>query len=547
VHRVRRAAPWLFAIVVAACTSQPTGTPSPAQSGASSTAPSSATKASPSPAASASRPTRPGPLPQDVGCADIIANKPPAYPDATIPPGPVVRIAGGDAAVAAAITRAADELAGLRSYRFTVDVVGRDITTLGPSTLDFAVEGTIDRSADFAIDAVMGSRMREPDGSAAISSGGEGLKAGHGYLWGTDNVSGDPEPVRDGSTMALIGLVTPEGNAVRYVTPFAAGYRRVGVQRHAGVATQHYQATAKGKAAYAKTLQFDGSLTADVWIAANGGHLVGARVSGTAGHVDPSTKNTVDDGFTLAFEVTRPNDPDNVVSLPATPVPDPVRPAVAPVDLELFYQIMPTDGKVPTLEDAQAIGVALRTRLDISNRPVRVDVLGASRLIVTVCGTTDPEGDRRLITSGGALTVVPLPKDRFGTASDPGPESLPPVGGRIDPSLAPIAPASGLGLTTAHVDPTTGQRGLAFRLGNQASEAFMTYAAAHQSEFVAVVLDGTVLATLPIDERTAKGNFVFTGDYTEAESHNLASFLYRDPITFVLGPTDDVEIPAQTP
>jgi hypothetical protein len=63
-------------------------------------------------------------------------------------------------------------------------------------------------------------------------------------------------------------------------------------------------------------------------------------------------------------------------------------------------------------------------------------------------------------------------------------------------------------------------------------------------EFVAVVLDGTVLATIPIDARTARGHFVFTGDFTESESRLLASYLYRDPIPFELRPIEDVQIPA---
>ncbi len=73
----------------------------------------------------------------------------------------------------------------------------------------------------------------------------------------------------------------------------------------------------------------------------------------------------------------------------------------------------------------------------------------------------------------------------------------------------------------------------------------MAYAAAHLDEFVAVVLDGTVVATIPIDARTAKGNFVFTGDYTEAETRLLASYLYRDPILYELQPIEDVEIPTK--
>jgi preprotein translocase subunit SecD len=135
-----------------------------------------------------------------------------------------------------------------------------------------------------------------------------------------------------------------------------------------------------------------------------------------------------------------------------------------------------------------------------------------------------------------------LPATDYGT-SKPRAAGAARVGSPIDPALEPVAPAAGLGLTTAHVDPTNGQRGLAFRLGNKGSDAFRTYATAHPGEYVAVVLDGVVLANLPIEGATAKGNFVFTGDYTEAESRLLASYLYRDPILFVLQPVSDVEIP----
>ena len=228
-------------------------------------------------------------------------------------------------------------------------------------------------------------------------------------------------------------------------------------------------------------------------------------------------------------------------------MPDPVRPTGAPVDLMLTYRVLPKAGVEPAAADLDAIGVALRTRLDISARPIRVDTVGIDKVVVKVCGTTTPDADRRLITSGGALTAVPLPKDRFGTTAQPGPTALPAVGSQIDPTLQPIAPASGLGLTTAHVDPETGRRGLALHLSNQATDAMSAYAATHRNEFIAVVLDGTVLATMPIDDRVAKGNFVFTGDYTEAETRLMASYLYRDPILFQLQPIEDVELPAQGP
>lgn len=487
---------------------------------------------------------RSGPTPKDIGCDAIIAAKPQAYPDPSLPPPPRPTIGGGDAAAGRAITRAADALEGLTSYRFSVEVIGRDLPTLQASTLDWAVEGKVDRSDGLAIDAVMGSRMREADGSAAITSGGQQFKAGDGYVWSTDNVSDDLQPMRDPAIQETVQLLTPEGSATRYVVPFAAGYRRVGAERHAGVATQHYQASQRGETAYARTLDFEGPLTADVWIAGDGGYLVGARVTGKASHVDPTTNNKVDDSFVLAFEVSHANDAANAVTLPVPPVPDPPRPGHAPVDLMLTYDVASAGARMPTAVDLDQIGVTLRTRLDVSKRPIKVDVVGLTQVVVTICGTTTPDADRRLTAAQGALEVVPLPKDRYGTSSGPGPSPLPPVGSEIDPALTPIAPAARAGLTTAYVDPTTGKRGLAFYPENKTADAFRTYAANHRDEFVAVVLDGIVLATMPIDARTAKAAFVFTGDYTEAESRNLASSLYTEPIPFELQLIEDVEIPA---
>jgi preprotein translocase subunit SecD len=354
------------------------------------------------------------------------------------------------------------------------------------------------------------------------------------------------EPSSNASVVSSIVLLTPEGLAGRVINPFAGGYRRTGIETHGGMKTVHYRAETGGAQAYAATFRFPGTVTADLWVAAARGELVGARIAGTSSHRDPSSGATVDDGVLIAFEVTDPDSATNVVALPATPVADPVRPTQPPVDLQLEYQVIPSNGANPTRKDLDAIGVALRTRLDVSARPVKVDVVGQDRLLVTVCGTTRPDADRRLIIAPGALTVVPLPAADYGTTTIAGGRALPSIGGSIDPALQPVAPAAGLGLTTAHVDPTTGQRGLAFRLGNQASDAFRTYAAAHPREYVAIVLDGVVLATPSIEGATAKGNFVFTGDYTEAETRLLASYLYRDPLPFELRPTSDVEIPTRS-
>ena len=75
------------------------------------------------------------------------------------------------------------------------------------------MQGTIDQTNGLALDAVFGIRLREPDGSAAVTSGGSRIVAGGGYAWETDNVSGVLEPTSDAATVEGIALVTPEGFA----------------------------------------------------------------------------------------------------------------------------------------------------------------------------------------------------------------------------------------------------------------------------------------------------------------------------------------------
>ena len=119
-------------------------------------------QASPSPtqrqAAAAPSPTA-TPVPdEDLGCADLIATKPEPYPDPTFAPPPTPTIRGGDAEARDAITRAVDELAALGSYQFTVDIAGREITQLAPTTIDLGMQGTIDQTNGLAL----GCRVRHP-------------------------------------------------------------------------------------------------------------------------------------------------------------------------------------------------------------------------------------------------------------------------------------------------------------------------------------------------------------------------------------------------
>jgi hypothetical protein len=446
-----------------------------------------------------------------------------------------------DRASEAAFEKAVGALADLRSFRFTADVVGLDARTLAPTTIDFGVRGTVSHESGLAMDAVIGTRMREPDGSAAVS-GGSQLLAGNGWIWMTDNVSGVLEPSPVAAVGDVFSILAPEGLAVRVLMPFAGGYTRAGSERHGGVATVHYRTSRAGAAAYRSTFQYPGKITGDVWVASEGGHLVGARIEGTASRVDPSTGADIEIPLIVGIEITDPDSAANVIKLPVSPVPDPVRRSGPPVDMQLKYRVLPAIGRVPRAAEIDDMTVTLRVRLNVSNRRIRVDVAEPDRIVVTICHTTNPDADRHLVEQRGALTVVPLPATEYGTTIRPGPRPLPTVGATIDQALEPVAPAARVGLSRTHVDPTNGRRGVTFAVGNDASTKVRTYAAGHRDEYIALVLDGVVLAVLPIDDNVAKGHFAFTGDYTEAEARLLAGMLYRDPLPFELEKTADVEV-----
>jgi hypothetical protein len=491
--------------------------------------------ASPSTMPRSASPPPPGPV-----CED--KTRPTRGPEPTLPPVPQPVINPGNPESAAALTDAVAQVTALRSYRFSVDVVGRDVQLFQPSLIDFGLRGVLTHSDGIAIDAIIGTRMNEPNHTAAISSS-DRLVMGNGYIWGSGTQSGALQPAAVGLLDNLVLALTPEGLATRLVAPFAAGFERVGQETRGGVVTEHYRASRGGLAAYASLLQFDGDLKVDAWIAVGDGYLAGVHVAGTAGHQVQSDGTTADDALLIAFDVTAPNAAANVVELPVAPLPDPQRPVGPAVDLDLEYQVLPVNGTLPTAHELDTISVTMRDRLDVYTRPVTVTIVGSDRIVITVC-TTRADEDRLLILANGGVTAVMLPPNVYGSTTIQGTKPLPAVGSPVDPALPLTVPVARAGLARSHVDPLTGRRGVSFVLGNKERETFAKAVEGHRGEYVAVVMDGIVMATVAVDDEVAKAHFAFTGDYTEAEAHRLASFLNKDPVGFPLRVVRDVERPA---
>jgi hypothetical protein len=107
--------------------------------------------------------------------------------------------------------------------------------------------------------------------------------------------------------MHFVDIMLPQGTAERILVPFAGGHERIGPEEHGGVPSIHYQATAAGRAAYAAVTHLRGPWTIDLWIAADGGHLVEVMI--TAGPAGQLT-------FFGQITISDVNDPDIRIKKP---------------------------------------------------------------------------------------------------------------------------------------------------------------------------------------------------------------------------------------
>jgi preprotein translocase subunit SecD len=91
--------------------------------------------------------------------------------------------------------------------------------------------------------------------------------------------------------------------------------------------------------------------------------------------------------------------------------------------LRVEYQALPAGGKTPSQGDLNTIKDIIERRVNATgvSEPL-VQTQGSDRIVVEIPGVSDPDSIRKLIGATGRLDFVPLPTDRFGSNTNPGPE-----------------------------------------------------------------------------------------------------------------------------
>jgi preprotein translocase subunit SecD len=213
--------------------------------------------------------------------------------------------------------------------------------------------------------------------------------------------------------------------------------------------------------------------------------------------------------------------------------------------LRVVYQALPAGGKSPTAADLNTIKDIVERRVNATgvSEPI-VQTQGNDRIVVEIPGVSDPDSIRKLVGSTGRLDFVPLPTDRFGTNTAPGPESA--VQGQPLPSPAPSPLFSGdqVGSANPGTD-STGGRAVQFTLKDEGSKLFAEYTTSNVGNFFAIVLDGTVVSAPYIQSPITGGQGIITGGsgggFTANEMNNLVTILRYGSLPF---PIQEVSVQA---
>jgi protein-disulfide isomerase len=193
----------------------------------------------------------------------------------------------------------------------------------------------------------------------------------------------------------------------------------------------------------------------------------------------------------------------------------------------ITVRLVTPDSYPPARADLDLTVEIMRARLaSVDAAGSKVAAVPPDRVTVELAESADSAEVRALLMERGRFEFVPLPSADYGTIDAPGPKEIPDVGSPIDPALAVLLTGSDIDATTARaVDQTklNGGWGVRFDLTAEGTATFAEWSTAHQSEFFAFVLDGTVVSAPYVGGPITDGGVVINNEFSADEARRLAA------------------------
>jgi preprotein translocase subunit SecD len=204
--------------------------------------------------------------------------------------------------------------------------------------------------------------------------------------------------------------------------------------------------------------------------------------------------------------------------------------------LRIEYQVLPTEGKVPSRDDLEVVKAIITNRVDASGvAEPQVVTQGTDRIVVEMPGVQNPDQIRKLVGTTGRLDFVPL--GQTGAAA----------GQTLDPAWIATKCSdtvtvncvlfSGDQLSSATIGADqTNRRTVDFTLKDEGRQLFGDYTTSHVGDYFAIVLDGQVISAPTINEPIPGGQVQISqggiGGYPLAEAQNLVTILQFGQLPF---------------
>lgn len=204
--------------------------------------------------------------------------------------------------------------------------------------------------------------------------------------------------------------------------------------------------------------------------------------------------------------------------------------------LQVEYQALPAGGKSPDAASMSTIKQIIENRVNTTGvvEPV-VQTQGTDRIVVELPGVSDPDPIRQLLGQTGRLDFVPLPPERYGSGSAPGP-NVATQGQPLPTEETALFSGDQVDQAFASQD-RNGARAVGFRLKSEGGKLFGDYTTANVNNFFAIVLDGIVVSAPVIQSAITGGEGIITGGtsgFTVTEMNNLITVLAYGSLPFPL-------------
>ena len=195
--------------------------------------------------------------------------------------------------------------------------------------------------------------------------------------------------------------------------------------------------------------------------------------------------------------------------------------------LKVEYRVKPNGNASPSLQDVEVVKQIIERRVNATgvSEPVVV-TSGTDRIVVEVPGISDTDAIRALVGATGRLDFIPLPRDKYGVQTAPGPQTAT-AGSPLPTEEAVLFSGDQVKSASVQTDQN-GRRVVSFTLEDPGAKLFADYTSTHLNEFFAIVLDNAVISAPYIESPITGGAGQIgggVGGFAKAEAENLVNVL----------------------